>query len=337
MEYSVEWTDDPEPSELHHWGNIEWESLLDTTTDRAEEIATAQSTIQALYDSGAPFFRKTDMRDLRDQLTRARTGENVHVRDLDGKIVEIEVETGKILFPGADPDTERVMYVLPCMPLEGEQGLTIRSTAPYIQYIPFEDLVVFHQGYNKFCPRLAYCNMRVRYRTAKRRKASQEFVLPRPRPYDVVKRYFDNIQCQWNKDEACARFKSIIEPALSRCNNVVGFGLGEFSQKLRWTKGSVYQHALLLSLRDSLTSYHADDKIMCYSQDPAYTVNDQRLLNEYGVTAVDDPEGALQVDDSSIVLSCGPNAPIKEIIAEIAQPALIIWCKEHRWEDLPLL
>lgn len=42
---------------------------------------------------------------------------------------------------------------------------------------------------------------------------------------------------------------------------------------------------------------------------------------------IEDPRGWLEVDEHSILLSIAPNVPVKEIIADIARPAAIIWCR----------
>ena len=40
---------------------------------------------------------------------------------------------------------------------------------------------------------------------------------------------------------------------------------------------------------------------------------------------VDDPQGFLEVDESSMVFSCASNVAVKEMITELARPAIIIW------------
>ena len=158
---------------------------------------------------------------------------------------------------------------------------------------------------------------------------SGEVMMPTLRTCDEVKTYSDDVRGIWNGSKACLRFKSIIKTALPYCDNNVAFALGELSRPIREGSQlrSAFQHALLLTLRTALEAYHAEENITCYAQDPAYSTTDRALLDANGITVVDDPEGLLQVNNSSAVLSCGPNVPIKEIIADIARPALIIWVK----------
>ena len=90
---------------------------------------------------------------------------------------------------------------------------------------------------------------------------------------------------------------------------------------------SSFQHALLLTLRDILGEKMANsnNEILCYAQDPAYTTTDEAILEEHGITVLDDPKAFLEVDGSTVVFSCAPNVPVKQIIADIARPAIVIW------------
>jgi hypothetical protein len=65
--------------------------------------------------------------------------------------------------------------------------------------------------------------------------------------------------------------------------------------------------------------------IKCYAQDPAYTATDKSLLEQAGVTILNDPEAFLEVDESTVVLSVSPSVCVRQIISEIARPAIMIW------------
>jgi hypothetical protein len=97
---------------------------------------------------------------------------------------------------------------------------------------------------------------------------------------------------------------------------------------------SAYQHALIITLRDILAERqgHLND-IGCYAQDPDYTDVDRAVLEQSGITILDDPQGFLEVDDSTVVLSFGPNVPVRQVIADIARPAMMIWDRSKFLED----
>jgi len=65
--------------------------------------------------------------------------------------------------------------------------------------------------------------------------------------------------------------------------------------------------------------------IGCYAQDPDYTDIDREVLEQSGITILDDPQGFLEVDDSTAVLSFGANIPLRQVIADIARPAMMVW------------
>lgn len=65
--------------------------------------------------------------------------------------------------------------------------------------------------------------------------------------------------------------------------------------------------------------------ITCYAQDPANTAADKAALKCYGVQILDDPCGFLEVDDPTVVCSFAPNVPVKQIVTDLARPAVLIW------------
>lgn len=71
-------------------------------------------------------------------------------------------------------------------------------------------------------------------------------------------------------------------------------------------------------------------EVKCFAQDPTHTEMDAQILLEHGITVVDDPRVFLKVDESSAVIALAQDIPVKEIIADIARPALIIWDKVYK-------
>ena len=199
-------------------------------------------------------------------------------------------------------------------------------TAPSIKYVLFQRL----GSRSDFNRRLAYCNLQVEYWARTRNTLSKQIITPPLQPYEEVKVYFGEVRNTWNGSQSCTRLKSILDSTLPQCSKILGFALGEISREVLevWHRSPAFQHALLLTLRDILSLYNPEqNEVVSYTQDPAYSEVDKLLLKSYGVTVVDDPEGFLQVDDSSAVISCGPNAPIRQIVSDLAQPTLMIWDK----------
>lgn len=124
--------------------------------------------------------------------------------------------------------------------------------------------------------------------------------------------------------------KTFLGPVLLRCNKSVAFGLGSVSGPIRIDRDnrSAYQHALLHTLRDmvaSLFTANVASHIDCYAQDPIYSDTDKAVLQRYGICPVDDPEGFLEVDQATAVISISPNIPVRGVIADLALPVVMIW------------
>jgi hypothetical protein len=102
---------------------------------------------------------------------------------------------------------------------------------------------------------------------------------------------------------------------------------------------SVTQHVLLLELRNFFNGRKMKSgggaevaDVKCSAQDPLYTEVDRKVLEKEGVAVVDDPEGFLKVDEKTAVVCVYPNVPIRQIIADIARPAVIIWDRVEELE-----
>jgi hypothetical protein len=87
---------------------------------------------------------------------------------------------------------------------------------------------------------------------------------------------------------------------------------------------SIFQHAFLVTMQ-RLLQQKTSGQIACSVQDPAYTDGDRAVLDTHGIRVLDDPEGFLEVDDESLVFSCSPNVPVKQIVVDVAKPALVLW------------
>ena len=85
------------------------------------------------------------------------------------------------------------------------------------------------------------------------------------------------------------------------------------------------EHALVLSIRDFFAQH--SETVQCYAQDPVYEDVDRRVLGELGMTVLDNPRGFLEVDESAAVFSLAPDIAVRQIVADIAKPALMIWDK----------
>ena len=59
------------------------------------------------------------------------------------------------------------------------------------------------------------------------------------------------------------------------------------------------------------------------------------VLEESGITVLDNPEAFLEVDKSTVVFSRAPDVLVREIVSYISQPAVMIW--DNSKEDWPIM
>ncbi len=182
-------------------------------------------------------------------------------------------------------------------------------------------------------PQWAYCPIQLSYPMQRRRihtgKLLDSFKREPPR---AVQNAFEEGVKQWEGSPSCHRLRGLIDavvPPRVTLSNIVAFACCSMSVKSRQER-SVSQHALVLTMLDVLQSRRQRDEghqleIRCFAQDPCYNDADEEILEGVGVTVVQDPRGFLEVDDQSVVISFSPDVPIRQIIADIARPAILIW------------
>ncbi|KAM5486946.1 hypothetical protein MaudMau93_004829 [Microsporum audouinii] len=256
-------------------------------------IKQVKSTIKALYDNGAPFFTKDALREIQEQLKGdLRVGQKISVRGLDGVTVEFDVIAGQVIRP-AEADTE-------------------------------------------------YVALEIHHPVALRHKVTKERIGARPiRDFDTVKASFMEVLQRWDSSTTCLELQATLNqvkfPQSFKISKIVAFACGSISldsitedmstrplyQSLR--ERSSYQHALLRTLQNTISNLDGCHNIQCFAQDPIYTSVDSKVLGEFGISILDDPEGFIRVDDTTLVVSLMPNVPVKQIIVDIARPAMIIW------------
>ena len=143
-------------------------------------------------------------------------------------------------------------------------------------------------------------------------------------------------QRKWEESGSCKRLLSAIKsmPSSTKVGKVVAFACGSLQRDAEslFPRAS-FQHALALTLRNAFKQNNLEN-VACYAQDPEYNEIDNIILGEFGIKVLDDPDGFLAIDDSSIILSFALEAPIKQIIADLAKPAVIIWDRVYKCDDM---
>lgn len=141
----------------------------------------------------------------------------------------------------------------------------------------------------------------------------------------------------WENTAQCQALRAILmsrkDISISR---IVGLALGSFATVYPSLQDrSAFQHALLLTLRDISCNMQniAQQSIPCFAQDPMCNIVDITAAEEAGITILEDTDGFLEIDDSTVVFSCAPDIPVRQIVLDLARPAVLIWDKLRNEDD----
>lgn len=89
-------------------------------------------------------------------------------------------------------------------------------------------------------------------------------------------------------------------------------------------KSVLMQHAAMLTMAKTLEEQNGN-KVKCYAQDPANNGVGDKFLESIGITPLRDPKGFLEVDAETLFISASPDQPIRQVIADLEKPAVILW------------
>ncbi|KAL3485989.1 hypothetical protein BJX62DRAFT_242406 [Aspergillus germanicus] len=257
--------------------------------------------MDAWYAAGRPLFPREELQEIHDQLRHPLPNGNlIFVRGFDNQWYEYIVRT-----------SDHQEY----------EGKSYRLSRPQIAYTDFETLK--EEVDVKHNP--IYCPISIVH--VKRPE------IQRPDFIDSIlrgRRMIDAAVDHWEFHQVFLKVQLVLLMMNLRRNvtNTVGLACGSFvgGSNPRASQRSAIQHAMLLLIRRLLqSSYLGPGDVSCYVQDPAYTPGDRMVLAENNVETVQDPEGFLKMDNSSLVFCCEPTTCVKSIVAEVARPLIIIW------------
>ncbi|TAQ89295.1 hypothetical protein B7494_g2388 [Chlorociboria aeruginascens] len=290
---------------------------------RLQKLIEVQAEIRSLYLSGAPMFTREDIQDVSQQLRKleGKSG-TVFIRGINGAMVEFAVETGRVF-----PTRSETDYVL---------------GAPFIHYCSFQELMSISSNP---VPRIAWCSLKIYHYMNFQNKITKEIVNVIPtNSLEDTKVIFKSNKEMWDESEKCKQLISMIQSVNISVNiqQIVAFACGSImndSDVDQEAPRSSTQHALILTMRKILCKNQREQSgISCFAQDPAYDEVDKSILGEYGIDVLDDPEAFLKVDDSTLVISCAADVPVRQLTLELARPAAMLWdrIREHERSGLLL-
>jgi hypothetical protein len=194
------------------------------------------------------------------------------------------------------------------------------------------------------------------------RMSSQTSPVAEP-TYTELRAEWDAAWQEWTASATCAELTATLRGAKRmprRVRNVVCFGLGGLAPDRgvmqerggdgdgdgeshghghghdRAARRCMAQHAAAITIAEVLRErLGLCERPAILAQEPAYYDADIQLLGELGIKVVTGAGGLgfTHVDNESVVMSCHPNIPVKQVVADIARPALMVWNKVQPVEE----
>lgn len=290
------------------------------------EIQDTWNQISAAYNSGKPFFSKEAIRDVLRQIEAASVRPvqieplsfTVSVERVDGKRVDLPIRLGleKPNRPDQPPLADGVERITAML------GIHFQSV---------DHLTALKDVYH-FCREAALLPIHVSALIVPVDLATGE-VVPRPEVISVseTRARMQQSKEKWDTGPACRELLATLQRVadagrLPRVDKIVAFACGRISSP-EDSERSATEHAILLTLRDFFARQHSPVamSLPCFVQDPVYQNVDREVLGELGMTVLETPRGFLEVDETSLVFSQAPNVPVRQIVADIARLAVMIW------------
>ncbi|KAK2794037.1 hypothetical protein FQN51_000946 [Onygenales sp. PD_10] len=285
--------------------------------------------LQKLYDQGTLFFTKEMLLATRDQMREIRAGKSdVFIsKNFLGEPVVFRVKKGVVV---GEPD--------------GEWDVKSFSSYGYPSSLTLGSFVftntqqIAGQTFQEIKSRDCYADSTdpgyasISICTPPRK--DEKFMAMESKTPDETEKGFRRAIHDWHASEDCSKLKSIIAGFMKdrptwEIKYVAGFAFGALSSKYakeKWARTVQFQHALLFTLGNTLPGKQKK----CFVQDPCYTDVDRLVLGKFNIGVLDDPEGVLKVDSSTVVCSICPSTALKQMFCDLWQdklqwPPIIIW------------
>ncbi|KAI1745626.1 hypothetical protein F4680DRAFT_465533 [Xylaria scruposa] len=157
------------------------------------------------------------------------------------------------------------------------------------------------------------------------------------RDEDEARALFAEITQKFNESDEATAITSLIHTHLSGCtvDKVIAFGLGKLGQPGR--PQPFHEHAAALVVRKAVQDVSSAPQVSLLASDPAYTSVCKKILQESDFDIIEGfgAKGFALVDDNTVVLAHHPAFPLREILADIARPALITMREQEPLADQP--
>ncbi|KAI5925354.1 hypothetical protein F4810DRAFT_708740 [Camillea tinctor] len=284
-----------------------------------ESMLEAHQNCKQLYDEGVPLYTKAHIRDIEDQL-----------RDPETNVFTLNRIDGNTTTQGVQPRPGAMRLVDFFTYQEMVQDTMTSRPFPYCSYavtsiyrqqsqwdkpggVPQPDDIARHVNGNQAVPALGLNGMSTTDRTYSRWHSA-----------------FQGATMEWENSKSCQRLQQrlarafeIVPAQWAKINKIVCFALGEPSNDIQ---PRMMQHAMITTIADMISERFGTN-VRKLTQDPGYSEITKDCLRIHGFGVIDTPglvSGYLEIDNNSIVVSIYLPQPIKQMIADLARPLMII-------------
>ncbi|KAI1753197.1 hypothetical protein F4782DRAFT_498663 [Xylaria castorea] len=147
---------------------------------------------------------------------------------------------------------------------------------------------------------------------------------------------FARVTQEFEDSDEAAAITDLIHTHLSGCtvNKIIAFGLGRIGSSALQT---FYEHAAARVVRRAVQDVSSAPQIALLVQDPFYTDVCKKVVQEFDFDVIEGfgAKGFSLLDDNTVVLAHNPSFPLREIIADLARPALISMRAQEESADRP--
>ncbi|KAH8909324.1 hypothetical protein BR93DRAFT_992167 [Coniochaeta sp. PMI_546] len=258
--------------------------------------------ILRIYETGTPFFTKAAMRDIVQQV-KALDGRPGHViiTDLTATVVRQHV--------AGDVHSQR----------KAEQ--TTFRLLPVLRYNPVNHLYLNARYPTHFDKKAAYLPI-----SLSSVRCSSPVSELGDNTFASILEVVQPSKATWQASQHVEMLQGLLDLSpIPPIDKIVGFACSTM-EMYKDCYSTCDQLAFLPVLRDILARRGYSD-ISCYVQDPTLTETHARDLQCEGITVLHDPEGFLELDENTAVVSLTPIQPVRQIITDITRPAMMIWPK----------
>ncbi|KAI2470872.1 hypothetical protein F4781DRAFT_429861 [Annulohypoxylon bovei var. microspora] len=295
--------------------------------------------IKLLHVEGLPFFNHSMLQRVALQIRLYEAGM------LNNKPFLLENVKGDIVSIMAEPEVESPIWI------DRRCNHGDRKKGPYIYYRTVQ-CMTSHRDMKQYDPDQAYLPLVVMFPSAPghchgHHRHENKHSNPDSTFYSTELQHILQVdRASWEQSFEYAHLKGQLKAhhqRLSKIDNIVAFALGSLATGRTRCQHSTTQHAFVLSLQKILSKMHPENNkvrqtfrnlkkkdsvnlvVNCVLQDPSYTDVDETVLQSEGMKILGDPNGFLQVNENSLVVSIAPNTPVQQIVENLARPAAIIW------------